>query len=91
MSQHASGTCLWYTDDTSLNYNITVMDLYTCVKRGNGDLVSIKSWSSNTNLIFNSTKIKVLLFSTKQMRKLHNLHGDLYFLKPGDVPLERVT
>ena len=91
MRQHASGTCLQYTDDTNLNYHITVKDIYICLKRVNGDLVSIKFWSSNTNLIYNSTKTKILLFSTKQMSRLHNKLGDLYTLKPGDVLLEIVS
>ena len=66
VSGHTSGTCFQYVDDTSLYCHTTVKDLDTCVKQVNNDLVSIKSWSISTNLIFNSTKTKMLLFSTKQ-------------------------
>lgn len=83
MSENASGICLQYADDTSLYYDTTIKDLDTYVKQVNDDLVSIKSRSSNTNLIFHSTQTKTLHFSTKQMSRLQNLHGNLYVQKSG--------
>ena len=69
----------------------TVKDFDACVKRVNGDLVSTKSCSSNTNLIYNLKNTKTLIFSTTQMSRLHKLHDNLHVLKSSDVPLERVS
>ena len=69
----------------------TIKNLDTCVKRVNDDLVAVKSWSSNANLIFNSTKTKILPFSSKQMSRFHNLHGNLHVWKPDDFSLESVS
>ena len=71
MNQNIQGNCLQYADDTNLYYHTKPKDLSECVNKMNIDLKNLINWSNSTNLIFNSTKTKTLLFSTLQMGRTH--------------------
>ena len=66
-------------------------DLQPCIKLVNSDIEKIMDWSNQSNL-FNSKKMKPMLFSTPQVRKIHDLLGysSIYALITSSKILERV-
>jgi len=90
MKDQASCPCLQYADDTSLLFHCKPQELPSCVEKVNNNLRNLMSWSTDNNLIFNSTKTKTILFSTSQMSRVHNLAGSTLTIKPQDEPIERV-
>ena len=76
--------CLQYADDTTSQRN-------ACVNRIEKDILSILTWSSETNLNINITKTKVMLISTPQMSKYHQLKEEKVNVKCNNITLERVS
>ena len=73
MSNNTKSSCLQFADDIDLYHHCKFKELNTCVKTMESDLNSLMTWSASTNLIFNRTKTKSMLFSTTQMSRKHNL------------------
>ena len=65
--------CLQYADDTTLYRACKASQRHACINNIEKDIHSILRWSSDTNLIFNSAKTKVMVISTSQMSNITNL------------------
>ena len=51
--------------------------------------MKLNSWSASANLALNPKKTKVMLLSTKQLSRHHNLDDFTPALKIGQQPIER--
>ena len=63
--------CLQYADDATLYRAFKASQRHACINNTEKDIHSISRWSSDTKLIFNSAKTKVMVISTPQMSKHH--------------------
>ena len=89
MATKTTAKCIQYADDTSIYRHTKPTALEHCTKDVNSDIIEIEKWSHDSNLIFNSTKTKSMLFATKQMARRHNFN---FVIKSNnDKPIERVS
>ena len=65
--------CLQYVDDTTLYRACKASKRHACISSIEKDIHSISRWLSDTNLISNSAKTKVMVILTPQMSKHHQL------------------
>ena len=65
--------CLQYADDATLYRACKASGRHACINSIEKDIHSISRPSSDTNLIFNSAKTKVMVISTPQMSKHRQL------------------
>ena len=71
-------------------HHATPKNLDICVDKVKKTLSSIKSWAADSNSLFNETKTKHMVISTKQMSKVHNLDGNTPPLTLKDKTVDRV-
>jgi len=65
-----------YADDTTLYQHAKVSDINTCKDDIMQSLQNLNEWSKSSNLAFNNDKTKLMIFSTPQLSRVHNL--DVY-------------
>ena len=82
--------CLQYADDTTYRA-CKASERHACISNIEKDIHAISRWSSDTNLIFNSAKTKVMVISTPQMSKHHQLKEEKLNVKCNNITLERVS
>ena len=82
--------CLQDADNTTYRACKTSQQ-HACINSIEKDIHSVWRWSSETNLIFNSAKTKVMVISTPQMSKHHQLKEEKINVKCNNVTLERVS
>ena len=88
LSNQTEAECVQYADDTSM-YRHTKPKLFEqCLNQINSDVAAIQNWSKESNLIFNDTKTKSMLFATRQMSKTHQF--DLQISSNNGKVIERV-
>ena len=73
MSTFTSSTCLQLADDTTLYKRCKVKDIHDCANIIQNDVEHLKAWSDVNSLVFNGTKTKTMIFSTKQRSRYHHL------------------
>ena len=83
--------CLQYADDATLYRACKASGRHACINSIEKDIHSISRPSSDTNLIFNSAKTKVMVISTPQMSKHHQLKEEKLNVKCNNITLERVS
>ena len=83
--------CLQYADDTTLYRACKASEQHAFISSIEKDIHFISRWSSDTNLIFNSAKTKVMVITTLQMSKHHQLKEEKLNVKCNNVTLERVS
>ena len=83
-------TCLQYADDTTIYQHCKVKEKEQCRIKIQEEIQKLLNWSTNTNLIFNTAKTKLMLFSTTKMSKLHDLgNNDILQIQCMGNQLER--
>ena len=80
-----------YADDTTIYIHEKPANLKAGKKKLQKALDSLASWSSSCNLSLNAKKTKVVLFSTKQLSREHELDAYPTNLSAGGTKLERLT
>ena len=83
--------CLQYADDATLYRACKASGRHACINSIEKDIHSTSRPSSDTNLIFNSAKTKVMVISTPQMSKHHQLKEEKLNVKCNNITLERVS
>ena len=83
--------CLQYVDDTTLYQAWKASERHAYINDIDKDIHAISRWSSYTNLIFNSAKTKVMVISTPQMSKHHQLKEERLYVKCNNITLERAS
>ena len=79
ISTFTSSTCLQFAGDTTLYKRCKVKDIPDCANIIQNDVEHLKAWSDVNSLVFNGTKTKTMIFSTKQMSRYHYLdNADTY-------------
>ena len=73
MPTFTSSTCLQFTDDTTLYKRRKVKDISDCANIIKNDAEHLKAWYDVNSLVFNGTKTKTMIFSTRQMSWYHHL------------------
>ena len=71
MSTFTSSTCLQFAIDTTLYKRCKVKYIPDCANIIQNDVEHLKAWSDVNSLLFNETKTKTMIFSTKQMGRYH--------------------
>ena len=70
---HPKEECLQYADDSTLYHHCRIEELETAKLNLEQSLSTLNDWSSHINLVLNETKTKMMMFSTKQMARYHEL------------------
>ena len=70
---HPKEECLQYADDSTLCYHCRIEELKTAKLNLEQSLSTLNDWSSHINLVLNETKTKMMMLSTKQMARYHEL------------------
>ena len=70
---HPKEECLQYADDSTLYHHCRIDKLETAKLNLEQSLSTLNDWSSHMNLVLNETKTKMMMFSTKQMARYHEL------------------
>ena len=79
MSIFTSNTCLQFADDTTLYKRCKIKDIPGCANIIQNDVEHLKAWSDVNSLVFNGTKTKTMILSTKQMSRYNHLdNADTY-------------
>ena len=60
-------------DDSTIYRNCKIKNINKCSNEIESDLNEVEVWSKDTNLVFNSNKTKVMVISSRQMAKYHQL------------------
>ena len=80
-----------YADDTTIYIHKKPANLKAGEEKLQKALDSLASWSSSCNLSLNAKKTKVVLFSAKQLSRVHELDAYPTNLSAGGRKLERLT
>ncbi|CAB3992479.1 Hypothetical predicted protein [Paramuricea clavata] len=70
---HSEEECLQYADDSTLYHHCKVDELEVAKLDLEESLSTLSDWSSHINLVFNHTKTKMMVFTTRQMARYHGL------------------
>ena len=90
LQDKVDGTICQYADDTTFYQNCKVKDISSTATQIENRLQQLQNWSNNNNLVFNPSKTKSMLFSSKQLSKYHELHKDeIYQIKFNKKLVER--
>lgn len=81
--------CFQYADDTTIVAQGRPKNCCSIENAMNNDLVKLNSWSVSANLALNPRKTKVMVLSTKQLSRHHNLDDFSPALKIGQQQIER--
>ena len=81
--------CFQYADVTTIIVQRRPKNCCSLENAMNRDLMKLNSWSASANLALNPKKTKVILLSTKQLSRHHNLDVFTSALKIGQQPIER--
>jgi hypothetical protein len=73
MHHHSEEECLQYADDSTLYHHYKVEELEVAKLGLEESLSTLSDWSSHINLVFNHTKTKMMVFTTRQMARYHGL------------------
>ena len=66
-------------DDATLYKRCKFKDISDCANIIQNDVEHLKAWSDVNSLVFNGTKTKTMIFSTRQMSRYHHLdNADTY-------------
>ena len=84
-------TYLQYADNTTLLRHVKLKNLQQTVTSMQDEMNEIYNWSSSNNLQLNIAKTKLMLFSTKQMSRIHNLHDVGIKISSNNKNIERVN
>ena len=73
MSTFTSSMCLQFADDALLYKRCEVNDIPGCANIIQNDAEHLKAWTDVNSLVYNGTKTKNMIFSTRQMSRYHHL------------------
>jgi len=62
LSDQVTSTSIQYADDTTLYRHCKLKDLQQTVREMEKDVETLQSWSKESNLLFNSDKLQLILF-----------------------------
>ena len=77
-----------YADDTSFYSQCKPADITSCQENLQSNLDKLSCWSSTNNLVLNPKKTKVMLFSTTQLSRTHQLDDHSIQLNTNGVGLK---
>ena len=80
-----------YADDTNIYINTKRENIMSSTAKIQTDVTNIMKWSTEKNLVFNAKKTKSIIFSTKQLSRIHHLDDPTIFnIYCNNTLLERV-
>ena len=83
--------CIQYVDDSTIYRNCKIKNINKCSNEIESDLNEVEVWSKDTNLVFNSNKTKVMVISSRQTAKYHQLDSsNKVNIKCNNKNIERV-
>ena len=68
-----------------------VVDLQNTIDEMQHEMNEVNAWSDEKNLCLNAKKTKVILFSTSQMSRKHNLQNAMVEICNKEQPMERIV
>ena len=81
---------LLYAVDTTMLRHTKVVNLPKAIEEIQHEMNEVNSWSDEKNLCLNAQKTKVILFSTSQMSRRHNLENVMVEIFNKNQPMERI-
>ena len=78
-----------YADDTTCYLTRKIKDLPAATRTLQNCVTEMNNWSLNNNFLLNVTKIKLMIFSTQQMSKIHQLDKLQPNIYVNQLPLEK--
>ena len=82
---------LQYVDDTAIYTHCKIKNLKVAEQNPETELNELLTWYNETNLVFNSTKAKVMLIASKQMTCVHNRDEKIISICCENKHLEQVS
>ena len=67
--------CIQYAGDSTIYCSCKIKNINKCWNEIENDLSAVEVWSKDTNLIFNTSKTKVMVISSRQMAQCHQLYS----------------
>ena len=86
-----NSNCIQYADNSTLYRSCKINKKDTSIKELEKDLTSVAKWSIETNLVFNTSKIKFMLIASRQLSVRHQLKDEQLHICCNNTGLERVT
>ena len=68
LSDQIISSSIQYADDTTLYRYCKVKDLLQTIKEMEKDVENLRSWSKDSNLLFNSDKLELIIFHSNRKR-----------------------
>lgn len=65
--------CVQYEDDTMIYTHYKIKNLKMTEQSLEIELNNLLTWLNETNLVFGSTETKLMIITSKQMTRVHNL------------------
>ena len=81
---------LQYADDTSVYIHGKPRDVRNIKSNIEKDINSIKTWSTNSNLVFNDGKTKSMYICSKQLHRIHGFTNEQLQIRCGTEVIEQV-
>ena len=76
--ESSTGVCFQFADYTTLYRHCKFNCITENAKLLEANTNSLESWLKKSNLVFNTDKIKKILFSIRQMSQKHNLDNSRF-------------
>ena len=90
LSQNGPSSYLQYADDTTLLRNTKPSNLEASSKSMQEEMTRLETWSGDKNLCLNSKKTKIILFSTPQLARIHDLENRAIDIQSNGQQIDRV-
>ena len=79
--------CLQYTNDTTIYTHCKIKNLKVTEQNPDTELNNLVTWSNETNLVFSSSKTKLMVIASKQITCIHNLYDQVVNIRWEDKHL----
>ena len=90
LQDQMNAKCYQYADDTTVYRHSKVSDLYSCQAIMASDMQHMGLWSQANSLTLNGLKTKIMLLSTAQLARKHNLDSVPLVVSVNNFKVERV-
>lgn len=78
LSDQVTSSSIQYADDTTLYRHCKLKDLQETIKDMEKDVENLQSWSKDSNLLFNSDKLQLIIFHSQRLRNFPKNQSQLF-------------
>ena len=78
LSDQVTSSSIQYADDTTLYRHCKLKDLQETIKDMEKDVENLQSWSKDSNLLFNSDKLQLIIFHSQRLMNFPKNQSQLF-------------